>query len=174
MRIGYIILGQDRTKEERLYSEGGCEQVVALLREDVGPSSFNNFLLTNSKAEIVIVDFESIGLQLNQLEPIMNILESEQIGITVMETGGLTSPEYLSLVFDLMLQEKQVRRCQTKAGIEAARKLGNIIGRPRISDESIVQIQELHKSKWTLREISEVVKVSLGTVHKYTQSVSKE
>lgn len=62
--------------------------------------------------------------------------------------------------------ERQTIVSRVKSGLEAAKKRGVKLGRPKLESDKIERIIELRKTGKKLTEISIAVNVSLGAVHK--------
>lgn len=86
----------------------------------------------------------------------------------------MSNEAYQRHMLSLAEMEHAIIVNRTTQGIRASRLNGTKSGRPTITQTKIKQIQHLyHTELKTLREISSICGVSLGTTHKYTREVKR-
>lgn len=171
MRIGYTILGHHEVERDRLTEEGRCDELVALTEVTTPVDSFLSCLKQHKQHHIVVVNIESIGLQINQYIPIYEYIINHDINLQFIEKETNSDRGYLTWLYQLARQEKLIVSHRTHVGLELAKQAGRKGGRPKIDASKIAEIHHLfYDKKRTLREISEISGVSLGTVHKYVKT----
>jgi len=103
---------------------------------------------------------------------LQDVLELDRIGVTVvsvreswLDTGGPVR-NLLVAVFSWAAECERTRLVdRTKAGLEAARRRGARIGRPRVRVD-VDRALELRGQGRTLREVAERLEVGVGTLHR--------
>lgn len=109
----------------------------------------------------------------NLLEGLVVLTELFERGIAVKVLDGVAAGEHTerSFLLDLALALAEDRRRdiarKTRNGLEAARKRGNIGGRPSVVDTDKRRvIMARHQDGESIRQIARATKLSVGTVHK--------
>lgn len=130
----------------------------------------------NEGDTLLIYQLDCLGKTLYQLQEFMNSLKErgilfqsidDDINIADYETSEFM--HYLNL---LAKTDNKVKSENTIRGLESAREKGRIGGRPKISEETIKQIQFLYNNKaYKLRDIAAECNVSLGTAQKYAKKI---
>ncbi|MBP1044261.1 recombinase family protein [Vagococcus sp. BWB3-3] len=121
---------------------------------------------------MVVTSLSSFGFNMNQMNVILNQLESKNIRLLVLKEkiDTLEVPQFF-MIYQLVVKSNQEqRRAKQLIAIEKQRASGKTIGRPRLSEEVVLKIFDLHNQKYSFREISAICGVSLGSVHKYIRS----
>lgn len=109
----------------------------------------------------------------NLLEGLLVLTDLFERGIAVKVLEGIAAGEHTerSLILDLALALAEDRRRdivrKTKNGLEAARKRGNVGGRPRIvdADKRRIIIARHENDEESVRTIAKATGLSVGTVH---------
>ncbi|MBP1042817.1 recombinase family protein [Vagococcus sp. BWB3-3] len=167
-KVGYTV--KTETDEETRYLSEvlGCQIVFEANDEGDNYSQFETFLKEHKDQQIVLMSFESMGLQLGQLAPIFHYIRDEGIDCHFVEKPFERDEDYLQLLTGLALSEKEIVSRRTLKGLRVAHAKGVVSGRPAINEQTIDRIRYLHTSqKKNIRQISTECGVSLGTVHKY-------
>lgn len=150
-----------------------CEKVVKGSGDLVCLTSFKRFMCGDKQDELYIFNIEDLGFRLSQLLPFLEELSHTGRILHVVEKFplvSLTDEEYFTYLLFVARNEKKVTKVRAEKSIQAAKELGEKIGRPRISEETILEIKNLHHyQKRTIREIAALCDVSIGTVHKYVK-----
>lgn len=166
-RMGYTIYGTP-TELHQLYEEGHCQDVIQVGKDHDWFDDFEEFLITYKRDQLIVVNVESIGLQLSQLEPLLERVVSEALSLHFIENPLESDEAYIALLLALAKTEKAIVSHRTLVGLKRAQENGIVGGRPSIDQPIIDRIIELHtKRKYNIREISAACNVSIGTVHKY-------
>lgn len=171
MKIGYTASLEEVSK----LKEEGANQVV--LGDDYKETvqSFYDFIVENEDNEIVLVSIFSVGstVTLMQLHDSVRLMREKEYSVTFLEKGiasGISNEDYLTYLWYLISNEKKAVITRTQNGMEKARDRGLTGGRPTLDQEIIDSIVTLHRrDKRTIRDIANIVDVSIGSVHKYIQ-----
>lgn len=168
--IGYTVNSTSNTEYNRLIQQGNCQEVIIADHQSDYCDQFEQFLLTHREQSLVVLNYQSMGLQLTQLLPILQLIKDYQIMFDIIENPLGSSSSYLDVLYDLAKKEKEVISWRTRIGLEKAQINGIVVGRPTIDKQTIKRIQKLYfTQRKTLREISVECGISLGTVHKYAK-----
>lgn len=166
MRIGYTV-----NKESIQILQDVCQRVYYFDNRMTNSEDVIDFFNKHISEEIYVYKIKDLGLQLVQLLPCLNYLLEKKRTLNVLNKGvlvDLTNEQYCAELLVLAKNERTIMKNRTKNGLNSSIKKGIQLGRPRISLEKIQQIQFLHHTEFrTMREIAEICRVSLGTVHKY-------
>lgn len=167
-RVGYTVKVEQESEVQALKDVGGCEKIIRAIENEDKYVQFSQFINDHANQQLVVVNVESIGLQLIQLAPLLERIQVENITLLIVENRGLLDSVYIQLLLDIARGEKSIISQRTLRGLRKAHANGSISGRPKIKAEIIDRINFLYYTqKKTLREISDMCQVSLGTVHKY-------
>ncbi|MBP1042769.1 recombinase family protein [Vagococcus sp. BWB3-3] len=173
-RIGYTAKIGSVEELSLLYGVGKCEEVIQLRDSENEFRDFERFLKEYRRKQIVLVNFSSMGLQLTQVTQLLELIKEEQIKVHFLQKELDSDEQYLSLLYELSMNEKEVVSRRTRRGLRVAHEKGIVGGRPTITKKTIEKIQYIHLSqKKTIREISNECGVSLGTVHKYINQIEQ-
>lgn len=173
-RIGYTAKIGSVEELSLLYGVGKCEEVIQLRDSENEFRDFERFLKEYRRKQIVLVNFSSMGLQLTQVTQLLELIKKEQIKVHFLQKELDSDEQYLSLLYELSMNEKEVVSRRTRRGLRVAHEKGIVGGRPTITKKTIEKIQYIHLSqKKTIREISNECGVSLGTVHKYINQIEQ-
>lgn len=128
---------------------------------------------------LLIYRLDCLGKTMLQLQEFIAFLKNKGANLrSLVEDLDTTNPSgqtYLEFLGYLAEMERNVATENTIKGLERARKLGKTGGRPALTDEKIKQIRTMYfEQSCSLRKISEVCGVSIGSVHKYVRSISKD
>lgn len=171
--IGYTVKSDSEEEYRQLIEVGRCHEVINAQDELDNYTSFFHFLRAYKKDHLVVVNVESLGLQLIQIVEICDWLIAENIKLSFIEKKVASDRLYLDILHEMAISEKNIVSRRTLTGLKKAREKGSVSGRPRIDDRIIHKIKYLYISqKKTIREISVECGVSLGTVHKYIKQTT--
>lgn len=174
-KIGYTVKIDSEEEMRQLFLMSGCLEVIQVQDEQDNYDKFADYLSTYNQAQLVVVNIESLGLQLNQLAPLLEIIINEKLDFVFIEKQGMSNYSYLELLYRLAVSEKEIISRRTRKYLRVARSKGVVSGRPAINQDIIDEIKYLYTSnKRTLREISVACSVSLGTVHKYINQLKED
>lgn len=120
---------------------------------------------------LTVLEVDRLGRNLLEGLIVLNDLVERGVGVKVLE--GIAAGEHTerSLILDLALALAEDRRRdisrKTKSGLEAARRRGNVGGRPTAVDEDKrAAILARRNRDESIREIAAGVGLSVSTVHK--------
>lgn len=106
-----------------------------------------------------------------------DVLELDRIGVQVvsvregwLDTGGPVRNLLLAIISWVAEQERNRLVERTKAGIQAARRRGTRIGRPRARLDRD-ELLELRQRGWSVRRIAEHMRVGTSTVQRHLARV---
>lgn len=154
-----------------------CDTLIienADLEED---EELNKLLASlEEKDKLIIYDLTVFGKSFLKLKDVFEVFAAKNIQLIMAnKTMDITTGDFYSMAGELMVMEEKIRRDKTSMRIQKAKANGGKFGRPKISDEKMVKIQDLYfGQKMTLRKISNECEVSLGTVHKYINMDRKQ
>lgn len=119
---------------------------------------------------LTVLEVDRLGR--NLLEGLLVLNDLFNRGISVKVLDGIAAGEHTerSLILDLALALAEDRRRdisrKTKNGLEAARRRGNVGGRPALSDDTRRLILSRRADKESIRQIARGLDISVGSVHK--------
>ncbi|MBP1040235.1 recombinase family protein [Vagococcus sp. BWB3-3] len=164
--IGYTVKTDSTLEKDLLTTVGQCQEIIQTDHDNY--DRFAEFLHAYQHDQLVVVDFESIGLQLSQLAPLLEWLLEHEVSFHFMEKPVADDHDYLTILYQLAISEKEVVSRRTLNGLRVAHANGAVSGRPRINLATIKKIKYLHTyQRKNIRDIATECNVSLGTVHKY-------
>lgn len=128
---------------------------------------------------LIIYQLDCLGKTLYQLQEFMNVLKEKGIYFQSIgdhiEIKDYDKSEFIHYLNLLAKTDNKVKSENTIRGLESAREKGRIGGRPKISEETIKQIQFLYNNKaYKLRDIAAECNVSLGTAQKYAKKIEQQ
>ena len=118
---------------------------------------------------VVCWDISRLGRSMKELVLFLSDMKDRGIGICSVRQGFDTSTSMGEIMFQfvgiLSSWEREMIRERTLAGLERAKSEGKILGRRKVTDDTITaKIIELRNDKKSIREIASNVGVSRGTV----------
>lgn len=122
--------------------------------------------------QVIIYDIRVLFKGLKELKKLFELFEEKNIRLISINDGIDTKENKSFLEHTLLIiqTEEEYRSQYIKYRIDQGRAEGKRHGRPSLDQETIKKIQFLfNNKKYSLREISRICNVSLGTVHKYTK-----
>lgn len=128
---------------------------------------------------VVVWKLDRMARSLGKLIDIVNDLETRKIGLrSITESIDTTTPggRLVFHVFGALAEfERAIIRERTKAGLEAAKKLGRRGGRPKaLTDRDISAAKAmLSDQRITALEVSRRLSVSLSTLYRYIPAARK-
>ncbi|MBO0477386.1 recombinase family protein [Vagococcus sp. DIV0080] len=124
------------------------------------------------KLMIVIANLTVFEKTLKQFLPIITYLKLNHIELVSLDEGINTEEtmDVLTVVSAVQDMDEKVKSKLTKDALRLKKEEGISLGRPKIAEETIERIYHLYKQHYSLREISDLTEVSLGSVHKYIKN----
>lgn len=171
MKIGIISEGYAENNQEGL-SE--CDNIIILTAEKDSTAEFLQVINTYLAEEIIVPAVSDLGLQLVQLLPSLKLLamNGNIIHFIQKDQGQLLTDEaYFQELYELALLEERIIKKRTVEAIKRAQEKGVTVGRPTIDERVKEKIYMLYTvEKRTIREISAICNVSIGTAFKYAKN----
>lgn len=121
---------------------------------------------------LVVWKLDRLGRTVKQLVDLVEELESKKINFKSVKDNIDTTSSAGRFFFHMMASLAQMEREliveRTKAGLDAARKLGRTGGRPRsMTDGKIRSAKKLLKSGMPPREVAEDLGISMATLYRW-------
>lgn len=179
MLIGYARVSTKDQKlqlqKDALY-EIGCEKIF--VDKISGNNSDRPGLIKTlefiRKGDILVIwRLDRLSRSLKDLINLMNLLESKSIGLKsikeCIDTNSISGKLFFHIFSALAEFERNVISERTRAGLQAARDKGCIIGRPKSLNENKKNILlELYQDKKnSISSICKKMKISKTTLYKY-------
>lgn len=179
MKIGYARVStedQNLRMQIQALKKAGCEKIF--FEKDVSgsavikPEYAKALSFARKGDELVVFKLDRLSRKLSFL--IEEISRIEKLGLSFsslherIETASPAGKLFFHMVGAFAQFEKEQLQERTKAGLDAARKAGKILGRPNsISDEQWNEIILLRQSnpKMTVTAIAKLLKVSRQSVY---------
>lgn len=172
MKIGFI---RGLTIKSEMVKN--CDKIIFADETKGIGQAMAEFIENHSEEELFFQSLVELRLQISQMLPILEKATERSVRVSFIDKGHLsqlTDQEYMQILLGVSRQEKEIRSICTKESIARVRREGTVIGRPSISDETIKEIKLLcHKHGKSIREVSAICGVSIGTVHKYSKKISE-
>jgi len=171
-------IGYDRyltkKKKELLKSAGTLKNYSRFNSTQTDSYFFENFLLRHPRSEVILINLDSIGeVTFEQLYKTFSIIDENEITLTFLQhtiSGLEIKQDFNEVVRHVIYRDRKIAIKRVNKGIAHANSKGKFGGRPTISDAVKKQIYWLYtEKKMSLRNISEIMNVSLGSVHKYSK-----
>lgn len=183
--VGYVNAWKSEEYKEEQVIEITKQNISYILFENEDPALVEKeHLVINdvvkklqSGDKLVVYELFSLGKTTNQLSHFINKIKKANIVLVVLKKGNNNLKEirddmFMDTILEISRVEDQIKSELVRKGIKKATLAGKKSGRPGITEEQIKKIQALYvEKKLTLREVSELTDVSLGTVHKYTRDI---
>ena len=156
----------------------GCDDIFIEAEEFGADSELENMIKKlQLNDQLIVYDMRFLFQGFNELKRLLEFFKNKNIELLSIR-DELDTKENIFFLEDVLLlirTEQSYRRDFIKHRIAKSRSEGRNHGRPQISEEIVTEIRFLfdHKKK-SMREISKICGVSLGTVHKYTRKVNYE
>jgi DNA invertase Pin-like site-specific DNA recombinase len=176
MKIGYARVStgeQNLCLQRDALEAAGCEVIY----QDEGISGvtkerdgLTQTLSSLGDGDVLVVwKLDRLGRSLGFLCELVERMGKQGIGFQSLTDGIDTATSGGKLVFHIMGAlaefERDLIRERTKAGMNAAKKRGKHLGRPRaLSDGQVQHIQELLRAGKSQRETAELLGVSANTI----------
>lgn len=168
MKIGFI---RGLTVESEMVKR--CDKII--FADDTRGISqvITAFIEEYSEEELIFQSLVELRLQISQMLPILEKANEMDVQVGFIDKGyllQLTDQEYMGILLGISRQEKEIRSICTRESLARVRREGTVIGRPSISTATIEKIKFLcHNHGKSIREVSAICGVSIGTVHKYSK-----
>ena len=178
MLIGYARVSKEDQKLElqlQALSDARCEQIFSDKRSGAqkvrkGLGDALSHLRTGDT--LVVWKLDRLGRTVKQLVDLVEELESKKINFKSLKDNIDTTSSAGRFFFHLMASLAQMEREliveRTKAGLEAARKLGRVGGRRRLmTDGKISSATKLLKTGMSPRDVANDLGISMATLYRW-------
>ena len=184
MRIGYA---RGSTAEQSLALQldalrpAGCERIFTE-KASAGPSPRLGLSEARSHLRpgdvLVVWQLDRLGRSVKGLVDLVGALAEEGVQCQSLTDGIDTTPPHGRCFFHLMASLAQRDRAlmgeRTKAGLEAARKRGRVVGRKRrMTPSKIASAQQLLRGGMPPREVAHKLGVSIPTLYRWVPASSR-
>lgn len=175
MKYGYgrVSTGKDAQKfdrQEDQLKDAGCELIFL---ERVSGTSKNKPELQRLLSELqdgdelVCVSIDRLGRSIQQVLSLVNKLEEMGVGLTSLKEGfQANTPQgrfFLTIVAAFSELEVEMCRSRVNDGLEAARRRGKKLGRPRRDMDTAIKMWQ--SKDYSITEICEAVGCSRQTLY---------
>ena len=175
MKYGYgrVSTGKDAQKfdrQEDQLKDAGCELIFL---ERVSGTSKNKPELQRLLSELqdgdelVCVSIDRLGRSTQQVLSLVNKLEEMEVGLTSLKEGfQANTPQgrfFLTIVAAFSELEVEMCRSRVNDGLEAARRRGKKLGRPRRDMDTAIKMWQ--SKDYSITEICEAVGCSRQTLY---------
>lgn len=175
MKYGYgrVSTGKDAQKfdrQEDQLKDAGCELIFL---ERVSGTSKNKPELQRLLSELqdgdelVCVSIDRLGRSTQQVLSLVNKLEEKGVGLTSLKEGfQANTPQgrfFLTIVAAFSELEVEMCRSRVNDGLEAARRRGKKLGRPRRDMDTAIKMWQ--SKDYSITEICEAVDCSRQTLY---------
>lgn len=178
MLIGYArVSREDQNLELQLQAlnDAGCERVFSDKKsgaQKVRKGLEDALSHLRPGDTLVVWKLDRLGRTVKQLVDLVEELESKQMNFKSLKDSIDTTSSAGRFFFHLMASLAQMEREliveRTKAGLEAARKIGRVGGRRRVMTESkIKSAKKLLKSGMLPRDVADDLGVSMATLYRW-------
>jgi DNA invertase Pin-like site-specific DNA recombinase len=178
MLIGYTrVSREDQNLELQLQAlnAAGCQRIFSDKKSGArksrkGLEEALSHLRTNDT--LVVWKLDRLGRTVKQLVDLVTELEAKQINFKSLSNDIDTSTSggrfFFHIMASLAQMERELISERTKAGLEAARKLGRVGGRPRqMTDSKIQSGKKLLKTGMSPKDVAQDLGVSLATLYRW-------
>ncbi len=150
-----------------IYSDKGISGVV-----NGRPELTRLLAELESGDHVVIWKLDRLGRSLQHLVNLVNGFKEDGVTFTSLTDSINTSTSSGRFFFNIMASlaefEREMISERTKAGLEAARARGSVLGRPkRLSVEQVVQAREWIEQGKPKRHIARLLKVAPATLYRH-------
>jgi DNA invertase Pin-like site-specific DNA recombinase len=184
MRIGYARVS---TEEQSLalqldaLRQAGCERVFT---EKASVAKTSRLGLSEARSHLrpgdvlVVWKLDRLGRSVKGLVDLVGALAEEGVQFQSLTDGIDTTTPHGRFFFHLMASLAQMEREligeRTKAGLEAARKRGRVVGRKRrMTPSKIASAQQLLRGEMPPREVAHALGVSIPTLYRWVPASSR-
>ncbi|MBP1042614.1 hypothetical protein I6N95_16480 [Vagococcus sp. BWB3-3] len=171
MLIGFV---RDNTKETALTKV--CDVVIEHDEHRSIVDDLVSFVEKYHEHQLILPSNYELKIQLVQLLPVLEKAHDYQIIINFSDKQLfplMSAEEHFTYLLRLARQEKSVMSHRSKDAITELKEQGKPIGRPTITEDLMQRIKVLyHERGHSIRDVSAICEVSVGTVHKYATGTS--
>lgn len=178
MLVGYARVSttdQSKTMQLDALEAAGCERVfeeTASGAQRDRPQLAAALAYVRSGDTLVVWKLDRLARSLKQLIETVEDLDSREIGFrSITEAIDTTTPggKLVFHVFGALAEfERSLIRERTLAGLEVARRMGRVGGRPNVLDDEDIKVARgLMATSMTMKEIAEYIDVSPATLYRY-------
>ena len=178
MLIGYArVSSRDQNLEYQLEAlkQAGCDKIF---QDVISGKSENPEGLAKATEHLregdtfVVWKLDRLGRRVGRLIAFIGMLSERGVNFSSLTESIDTRTAMGRFFFHVMASfaemERELNNERTKAGLEAARKLGRVGGRPRILTESkLAAAKKLLASNVTPRDVAENLGVSIATLYRW-------
>lgn len=124
--------------------------------------------------EIIVEKMVSLADTSHHLYDLLKLAEKDQVSIHFLKEGIISSSTLHLHLKEIMehltaFQSDAIKQ-STTIGMEAARKKGKSIGRPKKSDENVQKAMKMYHDGYSLHEIKKETGISKSTLYRYLES----
>ena len=185
MQVGYARIStpdQSLDLQKEALTKAGCQKSFEDVASGAKPSREGLGLALNhlkSGDTLVVWRLDRLGRSLHHLVDLVASLEVRGIGFRSLQenidTATVSGKLFLHIFAALAEFERELLRERTRAGLKAASDRGRKGGRPRLMDETKIQLaRTLHKEKAiAVGEICRTLGISKGTLYRNLEAKQK-
>lgn len=178
MLVGYARVStsdQSTALQVEALTKAGCERIfeeTASGAQRDRPELAKALAYLRKNDGLVVYSLSRLARSLKQLIETIEDLDKRAIGFrSITEAIDTTTPggRLVFHVFGALAEfERSLIRERTMAGLETARRMGRVGGRPNVlDDEDITVARGLMATNMTMKEIAEYIDVSPATLYRY-------
>lgn len=166
MIVGFV---RDNKKETALTRV--CDLVIENNEHLSVVDNLVDFIEKYQEHQLILPSNHELKIQLVQLLPVLEKAQELQVIINFSDKRLfplLSAEEHFTYLLLLARQEKEVMSHRSRDAMIELKEQGKTIGRPTITEELVQRIKALyHEGGHSIRDVSAMCDVSVGTVHKY-------
>ena len=178
MKIGYARvskLDQNLELQVQELKKSGCEKIFTDKisgSRDQRPGLDEALSYLRKSDVLVVWKLDRLGRSTKRLIELVEKLESKDINfISITDSINTTSPAgrfFFHVMASLAQMERELIRERTRAGLEAARKVGRVGGRPRkMTPAKVVSARKLLDAGTSPRDVAETLGISIPTLYRW-------
>lgn len=181
MKIGYINQWFTNYSVEEQFTFFQSKGIIPWVEsEERGSDGVENVLdILNEEDILYVYQLESLGLTMGQLRTFLEKCAHKKIRFISVQDDlqiyDYATSEFIHILHVVVETDKKVKHNKLMKGMEEAKENGQVLGRPKLSEEKIQLIQQLFVEKrMSQRQIAQICHVSLGAVNKYVAPLKNE
>ena len=178
MKVGYARVSKlDQNLELQLQElkKSGCKKIFTDKisgARDKRPGLDEALSYLRKSDTLVVWKLDRLGRSTKRLIELVEKLESKDINfISITDSINTTSPAgrfFFHVMASLAQMERELIRERTRAGLEAARKIGRVGGRPRkMTPAKIKCARKLLNAGTCPKDVAESIAVSVPTLYRW-------
>ena len=178
MKIGYARvskLDQNLELQVQELKKAGCKKIFTDKisgSTDKRPGLDETLSYLRKSDALVVWKLDRLGRSTKSLIELVEKLESKGINfISITDSINTTSPAgrfFFHVMASLAQMERELIRERTRAGLEAARKVGRVGGRPRkMTPAKVDSARKLLNAGTPPRDVAETLGISIPTLYRW-------